>query len=226
MPIEMSFGVVEASLARLYGIASGRRTAFQARLKNFLKLGFPQNIAAGRGRAGVYSPAKFLQMVLAMEFSQCGLPPSIIVPIIESNWYRILPAAVRALMKDEFIESCESPWPDSRIFFVARPEALRDLMSEEADISPHRDAIEALHLSELQEFIGAPRTHFGNEGRAIILDIRYSVFMSFLALKEQLPTLDFMDFWEDLYLASEASPEHNRITLKKLSRQNDIDPQA
>lgn len=75
----MHFGGVEALLADVHGIASDRRTAFQARLKNFLRLGLLDDVKAGRGKAAKYEIHHILTLAVALEFAQLGMTPERIV---------------------------------------------------------------------------------------------------------------------------------------------------
>jgi hypothetical protein len=74
-------------LADLNGIASHQRTAFQARLKNLHRLGFPQGIGQGRGKAIIYGARELLLMAVAVELAQVGLTPERIIEVIQDDEY-------------------------------------------------------------------------------------------------------------------------------------------
>lgn len=78
----MTFAEVEGLLADLHSIASDKRAAFQARLKNFLKLGYPNTVKSGRGKQGRFGSYEVMQMALAVELSQLGIPPNRTVQIL------------------------------------------------------------------------------------------------------------------------------------------------
>jgi hypothetical protein len=71
----MAFSGLEALLADLHEIASDKRMAFQGRLKNLLKIGMLQAARKGRGKAATYGAGDLVEMALALELIQIGLPP-------------------------------------------------------------------------------------------------------------------------------------------------------
>lgn len=77
-------------LADLNDIPSAARTAFQARLKNFHRLGYPRGIGTGRGRAVFYGVGELVQMALAVELTQLGLTPERAIAVIEADQYPML----------------------------------------------------------------------------------------------------------------------------------------
>jgi hypothetical protein len=85
--LTIRFGELEAVLADINGIPSYQRTAFQARLKNFHRLGFPEGIGKGRGKAVVYGPRELVLMALAVELTQLGLTPERVIEVIREDEY-------------------------------------------------------------------------------------------------------------------------------------------
>lgn len=92
-PIGLRFGELEAVLADLNGIPSHQRTAFQARLKNFHRLGFPAGIGQGRGKAVIYTARELILMAVAVELTQLGLTPERVIEVITDDelpvWYSV-----------------------------------------------------------------------------------------------------------------------------------------
>lgn len=92
-------------LAALHRISSDRRTAFQARLKNFYRLDFPKDegpgrgkfTSPGRGRAAVYGPNEIVQHLFACELLQLGLTPERAVEVVESDGYQVIIATALAV---------------------------------------------------------------------------------------------------------------------------------
>lgn len=83
-----SFGEVEAVLSQIHGIADDKRTAFQARLKNLLKLGLLPDVQAGRGRTAKYRPWHLFCLGFAIECAQLGLAPARTVDLLKNNlWW-------------------------------------------------------------------------------------------------------------------------------------------
>ena len=60
---------------------------FRARLKNFRKLGIPET-NPGKGARVEYSPSDLFQLMVALELSEFGLDPALIVAIVRRNWTR------------------------------------------------------------------------------------------------------------------------------------------
>lgn len=78
------FGEVEGALSRMHGIRDDRRTAFQARLKNFHRLGFPDGFVSSKGKASRYPPGAAFEMALAVEMTQLGLSPEVVIGLVDS----------------------------------------------------------------------------------------------------------------------------------------------
>jgi hypothetical protein len=73
MPFVLSFGQVESVLAALHKIADEKRVTFQTRLKFFQRLGFPEGVNTGKGKAAGYQAHHVLNLALALELLQLGL---------------------------------------------------------------------------------------------------------------------------------------------------------
>ena len=87
-----TFGELEAVLAAVHGIDQTKRTAFQARLKNFHRLRYPIGFSAMKGKAATYSPLQIIEMALALEMTQLGLPPERATWVLTSNRWPTLMA--------------------------------------------------------------------------------------------------------------------------------------
>lgn len=95
-PIFWTFGELEAVLAALHGIDQTKRTAFQSRLKNFHRLNYPIGFQATKGKAATYSPLQIIDMALAIEMTQLGLPPERATWVLISNRWPALMAVEMA----------------------------------------------------------------------------------------------------------------------------------
>ena len=115
MDFHAKFGGVEAALARLHNIASDKRTAFQARLKNFLRLGLVSDVKAGRGKAASYNAGHVLLLALALEMTQVGVGPDAAVRIIQGNM-RSITKAVKASISPSGGLPAEN-WSPAIIYF-------------------------------------------------------------------------------------------------------------
>lgn len=90
--ISWTFGELEAVLAGIHDIDPTKRTAFQSRLKNFHRMGFPIGFKAIKGKAARYSPLQIVEMALALELTQLGLPPERTVSVLSINTWAVLSA--------------------------------------------------------------------------------------------------------------------------------------
>jgi len=87
-----TFGQLESELAKHHAIDPAKRTAFQSRLKNFHRLGYPAGFETIKGKASNYSPLRIVEMALAVEMTQLGLPPDRTSTVLNSNRWSILMA--------------------------------------------------------------------------------------------------------------------------------------
>lgn len=109
----MGFAQVDAVLAEVNWIASDKRTAFQARLKNFQRLGLLEDIREGRGKAAAYDAHHVLLLGLAVEFAQLGFAPDMTVSILKRNMAHIV-RAIASIPRDE--KEAES-WSPQLVYF-------------------------------------------------------------------------------------------------------------
>lgn len=133
----VNFGELEAALAEVHDIAQSKRTAFQARLKNFHRLAFPMDFETVKGKAARYSSAHTYEMALAVELTQLGLPPDRASTVLSWNRYVTTMAARIATMDLKTWKSGdEAPL---QMFLYFDPTALEPLSSRPDDI-PSADA--------------------------------------------------------------------------------------
>ena len=83
-------------MAAVHGIDQTKRTAFQARLKNFHRLRYPIGFNAVKGKAAAYSPLQIIDMALALEMTQLGLPPERATWVLSANRWPTLMAVAMA----------------------------------------------------------------------------------------------------------------------------------
>lgn len=101
------FGDLEDILARQHEIVGRHRTKFQARLKNFHRLGWPDDFTSIKGKASTYDPGSVVDMALALELTQLGLAPERVVHVLRQNrWatlmaYRMAATAIASVSIDE-----------------------------------------------------------------------------------------------------------------------------
>jgi hypothetical protein len=97
-PPKFSYGVVERALAVAYRIPEERRPGgFRSALNNLQRLGAlgPQS-HIGRGAALTYTHIEFNRLILALEFSEFGIPPATAVALVEAYWESKLKAIIGA----------------------------------------------------------------------------------------------------------------------------------
>jgi hypothetical protein len=123
----LSFAQAEFVLAFTAGISPKRASAFQARLKQWQKGGFPEGINVGRGVRAAYGAKQVYQLALVLRLLQVGLTPERAQAVVSSAW----PA-----MRDGIIEatSCLAVGASHRHYFLVQLDALSDLKEESA---PH-----------------------------------------------------------------------------------------
>jgi hypothetical protein len=130
-----TFGELDATLSNIHEIADNKRTAFQSRLKNFHRLRFPLYFKSEKGRTSFYTAEQVVQMALAIELTQLGLPPERTALVLTLNWFPAMMAmrlAAQELQKhpggfdyDKLYAREDNP--DS-IFLFFDPAALSTLM--------------------------------------------------------------------------------------------------
>jgi hypothetical protein len=82
-----SYAHVETALAQAFEAKDVQQGAFQGRLKHFRKLGLPQK-TPGKGARIRYTKDDVAQLLVALEFSEFGIDPYLIVDIVLRDWKR------------------------------------------------------------------------------------------------------------------------------------------
>jgi hypothetical protein len=78
---------VETALAHVFRVDVEFQTrAFRGRINHLQRLGLPMGVNPGRGRKIDYSREQICQWLLALEFSEFGMDPKIIVAMIQREW--------------------------------------------------------------------------------------------------------------------------------------------
>lgn len=144
MDFSVNFGGLEALLAEMHDIADAKRTAFQARLKNFHRLKYPVGFKTEKGRATIYKPGDIAEMALALELAQLGLTPERVVRVLSINWYPTMMAlrmAAQALERKPFgfHEVEQRPDDPASMFLYFDPFALSGLTEDGSGLTPDLD---------------------------------------------------------------------------------------
>jgi hypothetical protein len=83
---KLTFGQVEAILAEMQGVHPLRRAAFQSRLKQWQKMGFPEGVNVGRGVRAGYGADQLYQLVYMIELLRVGLTPDRAIEVVGTAW--------------------------------------------------------------------------------------------------------------------------------------------
>ncbi|VWX52977.1 hypothetical protein [Novosphingobium sp. 9U] len=127
----VTFGELEAALAEMHDVAASKRTAFQARLKNFHRLAFPPEFEAVKGRAAQYTPAQAYEMALAVELTQLGLPPDRATTVL--SWNRFETTMAARMATDTLASLGSSAGAPLQMFIYFDPNALSPLTNRPDD---------------------------------------------------------------------------------------------
>jgi hypothetical protein len=141
-----TFGELESMLSHIHEIDDTRRTAFQARLKNFHRLHYPLGFKSEKGKTSYYSPSDFFQMALALELTQLGLPPDRTVNVLVRGMFatcmavRMAASSLIRAPKGAYTDA-DAPEQPLPVFVFFDPAALSTLMSGyDYRIAPDLDA--------------------------------------------------------------------------------------
>ena len=182
MGFELSFGQVEAVLAKLNKIADHKRVAFMSRLKHLQKNGCPdRQKRPGRGKPGAYSFSELMQTAIAVDLLQSGLPPALAAKIATGTWLGIRATVyIATFLKadvDEINEARvrdgleERDYPDTWLWMVS-PEALRDMTTDGTSEWDHYEAMMPVRLSDAAEQLekGSAVGVFGRGWRTLVIN--------------------------------------------------------
>jgi hypothetical protein len=155
VPLELSFGQVEAVCAALNRIASDKRVAFAGRLKQLQKHGImEERRRPGRGKAGTYDFGDLMRFVVAVELVQAGLMPQMAARLVACNWSSIQHVAFAATYTGEEMEEWqEMPFGPNTDdwYWMLTPEALRDMTEERLSKFDHYEGMMSVPVDELSQ---------------------------------------------------------------------------
>ncbi len=81
----MQFKEISKRLSRLYEVAPYSLSAFEHRLKNIQRLGWPTGSNTGRGVAADYSARMLREMTFVTELTVLGVNPERAIEIVKAN---------------------------------------------------------------------------------------------------------------------------------------------
>lgn len=197
--MSFSFGEIEAVLSQVNFIANDKRTAFQARLKNLLKLGLLPDVQVGRGRAATYSPWHLFQIGLALEYAHLGVPPGRTVEIFKTNMNKISRVATRVASVMSENDRFEQPYV---ISFDAG--GLVELQDRSLDSDPLKTTFAVL---DIEGFQSAFAKSF-RKGMSRVSAINVTALMWHLGSRSSIKNMS--GFYNHLY--DDASAEYSRYS--------------
>jgi hypothetical protein len=98
--LSYGFADVEAALAQVHHIADPKRSAFANRLKHLQRLGFPEGVNTGRGRAATYLPEHVFLIAVALQLNEFGITPERAIKLISNSMGRIADGVMQAIDPD------------------------------------------------------------------------------------------------------------------------------
>lgn len=180
MSFGLSFGQVEAVLAKLNRIADHKRVAFMSRLKHLQKNGCPRRDRPGRGKAGTFSFSQLMQTAVAVDLLQSGLPPALAARVVTGNFLGIRPtiytatysAAEIAEMNEARVKAGENELdPPQEWLWMISPEALRDMTEDGVGEWDHYEAMVPVPLEDAKRQLetGVTVGVFGEGWRTLVI---------------------------------------------------------
>lgn len=95
----MQFREVESVLAHLIGVFPEKRPRFQARLKQFQRLKFPEGANAGKTARADYRAEQVFKLAMALELLQVGITPERAINYAQSWWPKIRKGLIHARIR-------------------------------------------------------------------------------------------------------------------------------
>lgn len=180
MALELSFGQVEAVLAKLNRIADHKRVAFMSRLKHLQKNGCPRRDRPGRGKAGSYSFSQLMQTAIAVDLLQSGLPPALAARIVTGNFMGIRPTIYMATYTESEVsdinearvrDGLDEMEPPQDWLWMISPEALRDMTTDGISEFDHYEAMMPVPLEDARRQLetGVTVGVFGEGWRTLVI---------------------------------------------------------
>ena len=214
-PVELAYADIERVLARLNRIADDKRTAFKARLKHLQRLGFPTGANTGTGKRAVYNADMLFQLVMAVELIQCGLPPKLIVTVLNDNWQETQHGLLFAMVSDELFERLAPFLESPDLAWIIQPEALRELSTEGVGEFDYKEAVSIKPVSELSDYFVKQREWgivVGEGHRHIVVHLRELAVRLFQELNAVRPDIAGSDIVYEFL----ARFEHHQEQMREL----------
>lgn len=179
-----TFGEVEAVLAELNRIASDKRVAFGARVKNLQKQGLKTSRGSpGKGRVARYTYVEVVELAVGIELLRLGIPPQRAASIVSKSSNAFCYTAYLATYTyDEAMAAATErgiDLPELYRAWLIRYDALADMTVYGHHETDDWEAVETVELSKIKtifeigafggddEIDGVPRRHLAINGSAL-----------------------------------------------------------
>ena len=126
----MSFAGIELTLGSLMAVPPDDLGKFRARLKQLQRLGFPDGVNIGRGARMPYSEHHLIQLAVALEVMNCGVPAKFATDVVSRLWNRF---AVGIWIANNVIARSQKSAP--AVLAVVRARAIHNSAGEQATVT-------------------------------------------------------------------------------------------
>lgn len=153
----LSYGQIEALLAKLHSFEPSHRGALKARLKHLKRLGFPPGVNVGSGKRVEYDAGSILKLLIAFELLQLGWMPEKSISLVGEIGTYLHPIAGYSGLKliegpDPDLFDPESPGQFEHYFIILEPANLGgsatstngDAEHQRWDFAPYSELNDAL----------------------------------------------------------------------------------
>lgn len=195
--VALSYGDVEATLARLNRVADDKRVAFRARLKHFQRLGFPPGVNTGTGKRAVYTFPLLLMLAFATELTQAGMAPKRVVKTLNHSWNAVEWSLLIAITPGDLWEHPQ----DQDLVWLLSPEAMRDLSEEGEGEYDYHESIRVEKIRDLERiFLSDDEASpiVGEFYRHLIIQIRPFIAVVMGHIIAVRTDIQPSDLWQDL----------------------------
>lgn len=88
--MDLTFNQMEAAFTVRFQIPAEKAVAFRGRLQHLQRLGFPSGVNTGRGTKATYGWTQIIQLMVALDLIDLGLPPDVAAKGVRQNSDRVL----------------------------------------------------------------------------------------------------------------------------------------
>lgn len=122
----LSFAQANFALAFVTGVSMEKAGSFEARIKQWQKMGFPEGVNVGRGVKASYGATQIFQLLIMLKLLRVGLTPQRAQQVVISGWPKLKDAVVETL-------SCMANGSEHLHYCLIQLDALSELTSPDTD---------------------------------------------------------------------------------------------